>query len=752
MKITEGRRLAAILAIYSGIFSLYVWVPQMRPFALPIGLFLTLVFAAALLIKNKKFLFSGKKAVLVLLAVLSLVSALQRGAGFVRKTETVAKKFLDDEPHCATGYITEIVYEANYGSSYALSLLSVDQKDTNLGIRLILPYNGDFSVGDTLTFEAMFSEPEREYGVYRKADGIFLYANSEFAEKTGEREIKKVGFFENIRLTIKENFETYIKEDCVGFATALMTGNRDGLGGRLRLSFTRIGISHILAVSGLHLSIVIGGLDFFLRLIAIPRKAKNVVLIVCTFFFACICGLSASIVRAAVMHAFLYIADTIGERNDSPTSLFVAIFLIMFVNPRSVYDVGMWMSFLATLGILATVPIVSQITFGGCPRLVRKALLFIVSLICMTVSAVFFTLPVTWLAFGGISILSPFANLIFIPLTQIILYLLIILTVVSFMPFLASMLGDAAEVLIDIVFDLAEALSDMKGIYVSLRYPFVAFVIAVLIAGILAVLFIKKVKVAYLFAVFAICTVIYGAGYFGYMQIYRESAYVYLQTDGKSDAVGIVSGNETVVVDISTGGYSVLSDVMKQAEDFYACEIDVLVLTHYHSYHANTLRRLTEQIKIRRILVPEPSTEKEYTYYSDICSVLGDFVETERYQTDETQKIEVRNAVLTLHPAEYIGRSTHPIVRFSATVGEKSFGYLGESATETDFSDMKCDVVVFGSHGPVLHHIFDSAPFASAELVIFTDEAYAELTETETLTGAVVFAEDYGGRISILFE
>ena len=752
MKITDGRRLAAILGIYIGIFSFYILLPFMRPFALPVGTVLALVFAAVLLIDSGKILFSWKKAILILLAAVSLVSSLLRGNAFVEKTEAEAQKYLDGAPHSAAGYVKDILYEANYGSSYELSLLTADRRDAVLGVRLFLPYNGDFSVGDELAFEAVFSEPEKEYGIYWKADGVFLYAESESAEKTGEREIKKAGFFENIRLSVKKRFERYIAGGGAGFATALMTGDREGVDGRLRLAFTRIGVSHILAVSGLHLSIVIGGLDFFLRLIAIPRKVKNAVLIVCTFFFACFCGLSASIVRAAVMHAFLYIADLIGERNDSPTSLFVAIFLIISVKPSAVYDVGMWMSFLATLGIVATVPVISKITLGKFPRMLRKILIFFISLICMTVSAVFFTLPVTWLAFGGVSVLSPFANLIFIPLTQILLYLLIMLTVFGSVPFLASALGNACDALINVVFSLAESFSDMKGIYVSLRYPFVSFVIAALILGVLAVLFVKRVKAIHLFTVFAICSAIYCAGYFGYMQIYKESAYVYLQTDGKSDAVGIVSGNETVVVDISTGGYSVPMEAVKNAETFYASEIDVLVLTHYHSYHANTLRRLTEQVKIRRLLLPEPSSEKEYVYYAEICSALDGLADTEFYQTDGTQRMEVGNAVLTLPRAEYIGRSTHPIVSFSVAVGEKGVTYLGESATETALPDMEQEVVILGSHGPVARHIFEAAPFAEAALVVFADKAHAELTETEKLTGKAVFAEDYGGEIRILFE
>ena len=452
------------------------------------------------------------------------------------------------------------------------------------------------------------------------------------------------------------------------------------------------------------------------------------------------------------MHIFYYIADMTGEQNDSPTSLFIAIFLIMAVNPFSVYDVGMWMSFLATLGILATGPVISGFAFGSNPRWLRKLLSFFVSLVIMTVSAVFFTLPIEWFVFGGVSIFSPIANLIFIPLTQVLLYLLIMMTVFGAIPFLASPIGQAAQILIEAVLDLAEYFSDMKGIYASLRYPFVPWVIVFLIIGVLAVLFIKRLKAVHLFTVFAVCLVIYGVGYFAYTQTHQDSAYVYLQTDGKSDAFGVISRNETVVIDISTGGYSVLAEAVKHTEEFYACEIDVLVLTHYHSYHADTLHRLTEQVKIRRVLLPEPHSEQDLAHYREILGVLEGAVDTELYQTDGTQKIEVGNAVLTLPRTEYIKRSTHPITSFSVSVGEKGVSYFGESATETDLGGTGNDVVIFGSHGPEIRHIFDSSPFADAQVLIFTNKTTAALTETENLRGSTVFTEDYGGYISILFE
>ena len=139
-------------------------------------------------------------------------------------------------------------------------------------------------------------------------------------------------------------------------------GDRENLDSGIKHAYSRLGISHILAVSGLHLTIIVGGLGWILTQFHVPKKIRSLILIAGAFFFAWLCGFSASIVRAAVMLTFFYLADMVGERNDSSTSLFLAVFLIVCFHPNAVYDAGMWLSFFATLGILTVMPTLSAVS------------------------------------------------------------------------------------------------------------------------------------------------------------------------------------------------------------------------------------------------------------------------------------------------------------------------------------------------------------------------------------------------------
>lgn len=755
MKILEGRRMAAVFAAYIGIFSAYVLIPSVREYVFVVGIACFLLFALNLLLqKGQKF--SVRKATVLFLMLISVVAACLRSAAYTEKTDVKAKRYANGEVYWAEGEISKVLYEECYGSAYEVLLFSLNGQEMELGLVLTTPQNGELSVGDAVRFQGEMNVLSDTYEIYRKADGIFLSSETDELEVIQASKESEPTFFESIRLYLKKNFEAYLDEDTAGLATALMTGNRDGLDGGLKLAYARLGVSHILAVSGLHLTVMVGGLGWMLTRLGVPKKFRNWILIASAFFFAALCGLSASIVRAAVMMTFFCLADMVGERNDSTTSLFFAIFLIVFFRPNAVYDVGMWLSFLATFGILAVLPVLSllSVTHKSKFYILGRIGFYLISIVGMSLAATFFTLPVIWIAFGGISLLAPLANLIFIPLTQILLYLLMFLTVFGWFPWLSFQIGGAVERLTGVSETVAYKLSNMEDIYISLRYPFVPYLLLALIFGILIVLLVKKIRSAWIFAVFALFTVAFGIGYGEYMEMNRDVSFVYLETDGKSDAVGFFSDGASMIVDISTGGSSLYRKVSDRLGDFCEAELDVLVLTHYHSYHAGTLRKLVNHLKIHKIVLPEPKTENEKEYYDQICSVILGKAEIIVYQTDGTETVSAGEITLHLPQKEYLKRSSHPLVCFSADIGEygKGFSYLGAGVTETEFSGNVHSVTVIGTHGPTIKNIFDAVPLTKAELVIFSEKSASEWTEIERISEKTVYAEDYGGYIKIKFE
>ena len=140
---------------------------------------------------------------------------------------------------------------------------------------------------------------------------------------------------------------------------ALTTGHRTELADDIRQAYASAGISHVLALSGLHLGVVCALLGFLLRLLPrqyFPVWLQQLVLLAATWLFALFTGLSASVVRAAVMLSFFIVARMWGRDYVGLNVWAMAAFYMLCCNPLWLHDVGFQLSFAAVAGILVLYP------------------------------------------------------------------------------------------------------------------------------------------------------------------------------------------------------------------------------------------------------------------------------------------------------------------------------------------------------------------------------------------------------------
>ncbi len=249
-------------------------------------------------------------------------------------------------------------------------------------------------------------------------------------------------------------------------------------------------------------------------------------------------------------------------------------------------------------------------------------------------------------------------------------------------------------------------------------------------------------------AVFCLTFVMFGCSWLIYGQMEGDISYLYLHTDETSDVIGIVDDGEVMLIDITTGGKSVPSLAVDTLSDYYQCEIDTYVITHLHSYHAGTLKSLSDSVKIHRILLPEAETEKEAEYIDRMQAFLGDACELVFYQRNGEETVSVGNTVVTLPNDDMISRSSHPVIFMTAeTNAVGAWAYCGASSMEfSKYWDIikKYRTVIFGTHGPKVKNIFDFSCLNNTELVVFTSEETANLVPDENLNGeAVIVKEEY---------
>jgi competence protein ComEC len=192
----------------------------------------------------------------------------------------------------------------------------------------------------------------------------------------------------------------------------ILIGARKGLPQEVVENFNLTGISHIVAISGYNISIIIGSLGFLAR--RIGRKLNMYLTLVVVLAFVIVSGASSSVVRAALMGGLLLLAGNIGRIYTITPSLCLAGGLMLLLNPRILYwDAGFQLSFLATVGVVYLAPLVDRLT-GTWPGAWGLK-----SILLTTLSAIAFTLPLLLQQFGRLSLIAPLANILILPIVPL---------------------------------------------------------------------------------------------------------------------------------------------------------------------------------------------------------------------------------------------------------------------------------------------------------------------------------------------
>ena len=229
--------------------------------------------------------------------------------------------------------------------------------------------------------------------------------------------------------TWRERFSQTIRRLLPGEEGALVTavclGDKSGLSLDTTEAFRRAGLTHLLVVSGLHMTIIAQVVLWLLLALRVPRRAAAGAASLVLLLFMLLVGLSPSVVRAGVMSLVLLTGQIISRDADSLNSMGLALLLLTAGNPFVVMHVGLQLSFASTFGLVVLAPRLQRAVLEACRR--RHARRtggeeadwrpprpfgWGISAVCVTLCAMLPTMPILALYFGELSVVSPLANLL----------------------------------------------------------------------------------------------------------------------------------------------------------------------------------------------------------------------------------------------------------------------------------------------------------------------------------------------------
>lgn len=345
--------------------------------------------------------------------------------------------------------IKEVLKPTQYSSRYYATVKSIGTHPTNGTILISIPNDSSIAslkIDDELMtyskieiIESPLNPHQFDYKNYLKSLGIYHQMRIKPRQftiiPTAKTSLKGIAAKARNHIIAKLKNENFGKDE-LGVIQALLLGQRSEISQETYTNYQKAGAIHILAVSGLHIGILLLLIQFLLSPIKQLPKGRTIILLLSVILlwgFAFVAGLSASIIRATTMFTFIAYALYLNRPSNTFNILALSIlFILLFIDPNLLFQVGFQMSYAAVFAILWIFPLLKNIWY---PK--NKIVRYFWQLLCVSIAAQLGVLPISLFYFHQFPGLFFISNLVIVPALGLILgmgILVIFLSLINWLP------------------------------------------------------------------------------------------------------------------------------------------------------------------------------------------------------------------------------------------------------------------------------------------------------------------------------
>ena len=349
------------------------------------------------------------------------------------------------------GIVVSNQEEREYKNRYKLNVLTVNSSDKYQSTQMYIEVKKDisFQYGDKVMLQGEFRKGSKQrntggfdYQLYLKSIHIYGTLKVENYKKISS---DNANWFEksmnDIKLAITRNIENLLEDQEQQIVKGFILGDTTALDEELKEKFQIANISHVLAVSGMHIVYIVIGIEIVFKKWLGKRHVKYVVIIGLVFYMA-LTGYTSSIVRAGIMGMMNIVAFLVYRKNDIWTSIAISLGIILIQNPYAITGVGLQLSYLGTIGIILFNKSIKQyfdnrkwiknnISIKRSKR-ISQIVENLKDMIAVTLSAQLMILPVMLYHFNMIGIYFVITNILVSIVTGPIMFLSVIFVFSSF--------------------------------------------------------------------------------------------------------------------------------------------------------------------------------------------------------------------------------------------------------------------------------------------------------------------------------
>ncbi|MCP3659425.1 MAG: ComEC/Rec2 family competence protein [Bacteroidetes bacterium] len=387
--------------------------------------------------QNKRIIFFLTMIIVFILAIINTSIKSSKNIVFINNIKACEINVIEEiKSGKLTNHTTGVIKRFKYNEIWRIS---------NLKLKLYINKNLNLKYGDTILINKLpVKNSKNPYDHYLIKNNIFF---KQFLNKSEDyllikNNIESKLHFLAIKIKTKliSIFTKFIQQQKVlGIICALILGSKNLLKEESIELYKDTGVIHILALSGLHLGIIISICSFLLSLLIQHKKYKNMkylLIISSIWIFAFITGLSSSIIRAALMFTIYQISIMLGKKPNIYYTISFACGLILLKNPFLINNIGFQLSFLSVLGIVYYQPkIYKLLSFQN------KIGKFLWNSTSYTISVQLATIPLTIYYFNQINLYSFISNLFMIPTAFIVICLSLFILIFNQLNSISYFLG-----------------------------------------------------------------------------------------------------------------------------------------------------------------------------------------------------------------------------------------------------------------------------------------------------------------------
>lgn len=439
----------------------------------------------------------------------------------------------------------------------------------------------NLKLGDKVKVTGIFRQPPKNttenlfnYRKYLKDKRIFYLVEADNLTRVASN--KNIYYYLKEKIVNSFNYHPYLY--------TFILGDKNYLSSNVKRSYQENGISHLFAISGMHITLLVSLINKLLKKFKLSEQLQFNLTILILLFYLALTGLSPSILRG-IMFYYLFTLNNIHYFYISPVNLFLtSCSMSLLINPTYLYDVGFQYSYIISLALI--------ISSKHLKRLSYIQSLFQVSLISFFVS-----IPITLYNFYQLNFLGILLNLLFVPLISYLIFPLAILT--SFFRSLLPIFNLTIKFLELLSLNINK-ISFAKLVFkkIPLLFYFIYFLI------ILIYLLTRKKKYLLIYSLILLIHYL--------LPLLDFSTTLVMLDVGQGDSILLKSHNQAVLVD--TGGISSYGNENKDGQIFYNTinpylksqgikKLNYLILTHGDKDHLGEAKTIIENMSVKKIIL-----------------------------------------------------------------------------------------------------------------------------------------------------